>query len=142
MENQNYQISFSTSKNISEVYAHLRDPNNWWVGLFAEAIAGKSENLGDEFSFKAGDGLHYTKQRLIELIPNKKIVWLVTESNLTFLSEPGEWRDTKIGFDLEEENGKTLITFTHTGLTPGIECYGACSSAWTQYLQKLEAQIK
>lgn len=142
MTNKNFQYSFTTSKNTKEVFAHLINPKNWWVGIFGETIEGKSEKINDEFSFKAGEGMHYTKQKLIELVPDKKIVWLVTESNLTFLEHTNEWEDTKICFDLEEVGDQTKISFTHDGLKPQIECYGNCSSGWTQYLQKMQEYLR
>ena len=142
MSNQNFQYSFTTSKEISEVFTHLMDPKNWWVGLFGETIAGESNAINDEFSFRAGDGVHYSNQKLIEHVVNKKISWLVTESNLSFLNNTNEWAGTKICFDLEKEGDHTNITFTHEGLMPQIECYESCSSAWTQYLQNLKADLK
>jgi hypothetical protein len=141
MANQNFQYRFSSSRNVSEVFSHLINPKNWWVGLFGETIEGKSEEKNDEFSFRAGDGVHYSNQKIIELIPDKKIVWLVTESNLSFLKNTNEWTGTKICFDIEKVGDKTNISFTHDGLNPQIECYGDCSSAWTQYLQNLHEHL-
>ncbi|MEO8172675.1 MAG: SRPBCC domain-containing protein [Sediminibacterium sp.] len=142
MTNQNFQYSFTTSKKQNDVFAHLIDPKNWWMGLFGETIEGKSNNINDEFSFKAGDGVHYSRQKLVELVTDKKIIWLVTESNLSFLKKPNEWAATKICFDIKKESDKTKVTFTHEGLIPQIECYGGCSSAWTQYLQNLQEHLK
>lgn len=142
MANKSFQHSFTTSKNPSEVFAHLINPQNWWIGLFGETIEGKSENVNDEFSFRAGNGVHYSNQRLIELLADKKIAWSVTESNLSFLKNPNEWAGTKICFDIEKVGDKTKVTFTHIGLIPPIECYGGCSSAWTKYLQNLGAHFK
>ena len=141
MSDKNFQYSFITSKNKSETFTHLLDPCNWWVGVFGETIEGSSEHINDEFSFSAGDGVHYSNQKLMEIVPGQKIVWLVTESNLSFLTDTNEWAGTKICFDLSNENGKTKVTFTHQGLTPQIECYGQCSAGWTQYLQKLEKRF-
>jgi hypothetical protein len=142
MTNQNFQYSFSTSKNMNEVFTHLINPKNWWVGLFGETIEGKSQNINDEFSFKAGDGMHYSNQKLIELVTDKKIVWLVTQSNLSFLKNTNEWAGTKICFDIEKVDDNTEVTFTHDGLIPQIECYGGCSGAWTQYLLNLQTHLK
>jgi hypothetical protein len=142
MTNQNFQVSLTTSKNTSEVFAYLLNPNNWWVGIFGETIEGKSENINDEFSFRAGDGVHYSRQKLIELVADKKVVWLVTESKLSYLKKTNEWAQTKIGFDIEKGDNKTKITFTHEGLIPQIECYGGCSSAWTQYMENLRERFK
>lgn len=142
MTNQNFQYSFTTSKNTREVFAHLIDPKNWWVGLFGETIEGKSESINDEFSFRAGDGVHYSNQKLIEFEAGRKIAWLVTESNLSFLKNTNEWAGTKICFDIEQLDNNTKITFTHYGLVPQIECYDSCSNAWTQYLQNLQQHLQ
>ena len=142
MKNQDFQYSLTTSKKQNEVFAYLLNPKNWWVGLFGETIEGNSKDINDEFSFRAGDGVHYSNQKLVELDTDKKINWLVTESNLSFLKNTNEWAGTKIRFDIEQESNRTKITFTHQGLIPQIECYGSCSSAWTQYLQNLKEHLK
>ena len=138
MNESNYTYSFLTSKSPETVFNTLLHIKEWWSGLYSEKITGKSSELNDEFSFRAGDGAHYSKQKLIELVPNKKLVWEVTESNLSFLSKESEWTATRIGFDIENTNGETKVTFTHTGLTPQLECYNACSSAWTGYMERLQ----
>ena len=142
MENKDFQYSFTSSKKQNEVFAYLINPNNWWVGLFGETIEGNSKDINDEFSFRAGDGVHYSNQKLVDLDPDKKIIWLVTESNLSYLKNTNEWAGTKICFDIEQEDNMTKITFTHKGLIPQFECYGGCSSVWTQYLQNLKEHLK
>lgn len=141
MANKNFQFSFTTSQNASEVYNQLLDVRNWWSGLYNEIINGNSLKLDDEFSFNAGGGAHFSKQKLIALVPDKTIKWLVTESNLSFLTKTDEWNNTKICFDIEQVEDKTKVTFTHEGLVPQIECYGGCSSAWTKYLENLENKL-
>ena len=113
MEYKNFQFTFTTSQKPTEVYKHLLEVERWWSGLYNETVIGKSEKVGDEFSFCAGGGAHYSNQKLVELIPKKKIQWLLTDSKL----------------------------FIHEGLIPKIECYGRCSSAWTQYLKNLELKF-
>ena len=138
MKAQSFKYSFSTSKSPGEAFSYLINPKNWWTGLFGEKIEGKSEAINNEFSFNAGDGIHYSNQKLIELVTESKIVWLVTDSNLSFLKNTNEWAGTKICFDIERVDGKTKISFTHDGLIPAIECYDSCSNAWAQYLQNLD----
>ena len=141
MANENFQFSFTTPKKANEVFIELLDVKKWWNGLYNEAIKGKSKTVGDEFSFSAGGGAHFSNQKLIELIPNQKIHWLVTESNLSFLTKTDEWKNTKICFDIEQLKDSTKVTFTHEGLIPKIECYNGCSSAWTQYLENLKEEL-
>ncbi len=137
----NFEYVFTTKKEAKEVFELLLDVDKWWSGIYNETIIGKSQKLNDEFSFSAGGGMHFTKQKLVELIPNKNIVWLVKESNLSFLDNPEEWYNTKLAFEIFEKGGKTNVKFTHVGLEPQIECYNECSTAWTQYLYNLEKKL-
>ncbi len=142
MNKENFTYSFQSSKTPEVIFELLLNIEQWWSGLYEETIKGKSHRLNDEFSFKAGGGVHDTTQKLVELIPNKTIVWLVTKSNLSFASNPNEWTNTKIRFDLSKEGDKTLVIFTHDGLVPQFECYDACSGGWTGYLANLEKKLK
>ena len=138
---KDYTFQFESSETPQNIFNSLLDVRSWWSGLFGEEIKGNSKKINDEFTFRAGDGIHYSKQRLTELLPYKKITWLVTESNLTFLKQPDEWTGTKIGFEISAKGNKTQITFTHAGLAPEIECYDSCSDAWTKYLKKLAEKL-
>ncbi|MCW3075553.1 MAG: ATPase [Bacteroidetes bacterium] len=141
MSQKDFSFSFKSSKTPETVFALLLDINQWWSGLYGESINGKSSHLNDEFVFTAGNGAHYSNQKLIELIPNKKIVWLVTDGTLSFLNNPGEWINTRLCFDISKEGTKTKITFTHKGLIPQFECYNGCSGAWTGYLENLKKKL-
>ncbi len=139
--NKNFEYSFNSNKSAKDIFLILKDVKIWWSGLFGETITGESNQIGDEFSFSAGDGVHFSKQKLIELNPNKELVWLVIESNLSFLQDTQEWENTKIKFNIEETENGTKVTFTHEGLIPKIECYENCSGAWNQYLANLEKSL-
>jgi len=119
-----------------EIFNTILDVRGWWSGLHAEEITGTTDRLNSEFTFLAGGGAHYSKQKLIEAIPGERIVWLVTDSKLTFLDNEEEWIGTKICFDISTQGDKTQVRFTHLGLVPSIECYNECSGAWSQYLKK------
>src|SRR6516225_3845729 len=116
MKKENFTYSFKSSKSPEEVFELLLNIEAWWSGLYGETIKGESRKINDEFSFMAGGGAHYSKQKLIEFIPYKKVVWLVTDSKLIFLKDTGEWTDTRISFDISAEDKKTNVTFTHDGL--------------------------
>ena len=141
MNSQNFSYTFTSSKSPNEIFNRLIDPKKWWNDLHDEIITGKSEQPNDVFIFDAGNGIHHTEQKLVEVIPDKKIVWEVTDSNLTFANKTNEWTGTKIGFDISAKDHQTQVVFTHEGLTPEFECYGGCSGAWTQYLEKLEKEL-
>ena len=137
MKQKDFSFTFNLSKSPKEAFELIKDVKKWWSGQFDEEIEGNTKHLGDEFTFNAGDGAHYSKQKLIELDENKKIVWLVTESELSFLKETNEWTGSKIIFEINKaEDGKSQITFIHQGLNTEIECYDVCTNAWMGYLQK------
>lgn len=141
MSTQNFTHPFTTSRFPEEVFNTLINPKNWWIGFHNEIISGKSENINDAFIFDAGNGVHHSVQKLIEINPDKKIAWEVIDSSLTFLKNSKEWTGTKITFEILNENNMTKVTFIHDGLVPEFECFGGCSSAWKQYLEKLEKNL-
>ena len=136
MDNKDFTTSIVVDQSPSEVFPILLNVRSWWSGLFDETFEGSSEKVGDEFSFRAGEGAHYTKQKMVALVPDKKVTWLVTESNLTFVNKTDEWNGSEISFEIFKENEKTKIVFLHKGLVPEFECYTSCAPAWTQYVQE------
>lgn len=142
MNTQDFSFSFTSSKSAAAIFNLLLNIEQWWSGLYAENIQGESQQLSDEFSFNAGGGVHYSKQKLMELIPDQKIVWLITESKLASFDNPEEWTNTKLHFDIAAKGDQTKVTFTHEGLVPQFECYGSCSGAWTGYLEKLAERLR
>ncbi len=142
MKKTDFTYSFETSETPGAIFKKLLDVEKWWSGIYSETIKGQSRKPNDEFTFEAGNGAHFSRQKLVELIPGKKIVWLVTESNLSFLDDTDEWTGSKICFDISTKAKMTVVTFTHEGLTPKIQCYKGCTGAWTQYLKNFEMSMK
>jgi hypothetical protein len=126
----NFATSIVVDKSASEVFKAINNVRGWWHG----EIAGNTEKLNDEFSYRMKD-IHYSKQQLIEIIPNRKVVWKVTDSKLNF-KDQDEWTGTEIIFEIVERGNKSEVHFTHIGLVPAFECYGGCSWAWGQLIQE------
>ena len=122
-----------------EVFNAINNVRGWW----SESIEGNTDKLNEQFLYYYKD-VHISKMKIIEFIPNKKVVWLVTESNLSFLEKTDEWNGTSISFEILPKNNKTEILFTHIGLVPEVECYDSCAPAWSQYVQErlLKALLK
>lgn len=130
MEEQNYHIRLLVDATPNEVFRKINAVTRWWT----EHLTGKSENLNDLFTVKFDD-VHVSTQKIIEIIPDQKIAWLVTDSNLNFIQKKDEWTNTKICFEISAVNAQTQIDFTHFGLGPQIECFNACSQGWDYYIK-------
>jgi len=131
MKTKDFTVTISVDQTPEEVFNAVNRVADWWQG----EIKGNSTKLNDEFTYRMED-FHFSKQKLIEVIPNEKVVWLVTDSKLNFINDKNEWTGTKISFEISEKDNKTQLRFTHSGLVPEIECYGACSNAWSMLVQQ------
>ena len=129
MSNQSYTTSFTVDHTADEVFDAINNVRGWW----SEGIEGATDGAGSEFTHRV-KGVHYAKIRVTEFVPGKKVVWRVLENHLTFTSDPTEWQDTEIRFDLAEQDGTTEVRFTHDGLVPSYECFDICSNAWGLYI--------
>lgn len=124
-----------TTKHVFDAICNVRD---WW----SEEIEGNTDKRNETFIYQYED-VHYAKIKVQELIPNEKVVWLVTYNYFKFTKDKSEWTGTTIRFDISVKGDKTEIRFTHYGLNPEFECYDICSNAWGQYIgQSLPDLIK
>ena len=130
MKNEDYTVSIMVNASAQAAFKSINSVSEWWT----ENLEGSSQKLNDEFTVRFDD-IHISTQKLIQVVPDKKVVWLVTDSKLNFLTNKHEWTNTKISFEIVEKNGKTQITFTHLGLVPNIECYESCAPAWAHYIK-------
>jgi hypothetical protein len=130
MNDQNYSATITAHITPQEAFNYINDVTKWWTDDFE----GHSHKLDDEFTVRFKD-IHVSSQKLVELVPDKKVVWLVTDSKLNFIKDTGEWTGTKINFEISQDGDKTVIHFTHIGLVPAIECYNACTNGWDYYIK-------
>ena len=126
---KDYHTSIMVHATAQEAFDAINNVRGWWT----ENLEGHSEKLNDEFTVRFGD-VHVSTQKLVEFIPKKKVVWLVTDSRLNFIQKKDEWTNTSIVFELSERDSQTQVDFTHAGLVPSIECFDACSNAWGDYI--------
>ena len=129
MKNKDFNRSISANISVSEAVKRINNVSHWWGVTFS----GSCEKQNDKFIVKMG-GDSFFNFTVEELIPDKKLVWLVTDCNMPWYSDKKEWANTKLIFDLSENSGVTTLHFTHEGLTPNIECYKDCEPGWTHWI--------
>ena len=128
---QNYTITLTVDQTPEEAFAAINNVRGWWTG--DPGVEGSTDKLGDEFTYRYED-VHYSKQKITELIPGKKVVWLVLDARLNFTKDKTEWKGTEITFEISKKGKQTEIRFTHVGLIPQFECFDSCSDAWGSYI--------
>ena len=127
---ESFSVTVEVANSPQEVFNCINDVDKWW----SKDYEGNCSQLNDEFVIYHPNR-HYSKQKLVEVIPYKKIVWLVTDSTLYWLqNDQHEWTNTKMIFELTTEVDKTILQFTHEGLFPRMESYSMCEKGWTMII--------
>ena len=130
MSTQDFSTAITVDQSPKEAFDAINNVRGWW----SEEIEGSTGKLNDEFDYHYED-VHHCKMKIIESIPNEKVVWFVLENYFKFTEDKTEWTGTKIIFDISQQDRKTGIRMTHVGLVPEYECYNICRDAWTNYIQ-------
>lgn len=125
MKTHDYSLAFTVDQTPAQAFAAINDVRSWWSG----DVEGDTTQAGSEFSYTV-PGIHYSKQKITESVPGKKVVWHVTDAKLDFVQDKQEWKGTDIVFDIVTAGGKTEVRFTHKGLGSSFECFENCSTAW------------
>jgi len=131
MTDQNYTTSFTVDQTPEEVFAAINNVRGWWTG----EIEGDTDKLGAEFTYLYEDA-HRSTHKITEFVPDSRVVWHTTDSQINFVKNKTEWIGTDIVFEIARKGNQTELRFTHVGLVPAIQCYGDCSGAWGFYINE------
>ena len=125
MKTKDFTLAFTVDQSPEQVFDAINHVRGWWSG----EVEGDTTKLGAEFGYRV-PGVHFSKQKITESVPGKKVVWHVTDAKLEFVKDKAEWKGTDIVFEIEKQGTKTGVRFTHQGLASAFECYQDCSNAW------------
>lgn len=128
-KNEDFTTTFLVDQTPREVFNAVTNVREWW----SDNIEGGTEKLNDEFNYHYQD-IHNCKIKLVEVVPDQRMVWLVLENYFNFTKDSREWTGTKIIFDISKQGDKTKLSFKHEGLVPEYECFDVCKTAWTDYI--------
>lgn len=126
-----FTTTLRVSQSPRQVFNAINNVRGWW----SENVEGGTEKLNDEFLYRYKD-VHVCRIRLVEVVPDRRVVWQVLENRFSFTQDQTEWTNTRICFDISEQDNQTELLFTHTGLTPACECFEACREGWTNYINR------
>jgi len=129
MNNQDFTTTILVDQTPKEAFDAITNVRGWW----SQEVEGGTEKLNDEFNYHYKD-VHRCKMKLVEVVPEKKVVWLVLDNYFNFTKNNNEWAGTKISFEITKQDNKTQISFAHRGLVPEFECFDICSNAWSGYI--------
>src|SRR3989440_7938065 len=107
MKSQNYSTTFIVDEAPEEAFAAINNVRDWWSGN----IEGSNNKLCDEWTYRYKD-IHYSKQKITELVPSKKVVWLVLDSYLNFIE------DKTFFFQAEDGIRDLIVTGVQTCALP------------------------
>jgi len=128
MKNKNYHKTIKVNASAEETLEKIAQVNLWW----AKKVKGKAKKLNDKFTVDFGET--FVDFQISELVPNKKVVWKVTDCNLHWIDNKKEWNGTEVVFEISEKKNSTQMDFTHVGLVPETESYKDCESGWDEHV--------
>jgi len=129
MATADFTTTIVVDQTPEKVFNAVTNPRGWW----SEEIEGSTNKRNDEFEYHYED-VHRCKMKLIEVVPGKKVVWLVLDNYFKFTKDKSEWTGNKIIFEITEKDNKTKLQFTQLGLVPDYECFEICRDAWSNYI--------
>jgi uncharacterized protein YndB with AHSA1/START domain len=122
---------------LEKVYEAIATPEGvagWWTkDTTGEGAVGST--LTTAFHDDTGKHFGSFELEVTELDPAGTVDWLVTAG-------PDEWIGTHIRFDLKEEDGFTIVLFSHTGWKEPVEFMNHCSTKWATFLMSLKRFVE
>ncbi len=128
----NYTVDIVCSLPLGRVHDIItRHMSDWWTSMSAQFL-----KVGDIAKTDFGGQAYWVFEATV-LEPD--VIELTCRESNFLHQDMGEhtrqeWLDTVLKFELRSSEGKTVIEFTHIGLTPELECYEVCKGGWDHYL--------
>lgn len=135
MANINHRIGIQSSlQKVYEALATTEGISNWWTN----DTTGTSEigkTICVRFNTPNGEELGSMNMEVTVLNPNKTVQW-------KFVSGPNEWIDTKVTFNLVQEENYTIVLFQHSDWREEVEFMSHCSMKWATFLISLKEFVE
>lgn len=128
MKPKDYQCHISSPVSAEAAFDAIGQVSGWW----AKHVEGYSESLHDVFTVRFGKT--FVTFEITELVPNQRVVWLVTICNLHWIGNKTEWTGTRVVWEITPAGDGVRIDMTHHGLMPEVECFNDCQAGWNDHI--------
>lgn len=133
--NTTITINNSSKKAYRALTENIKD---WWTSDFE----GKSDAENEVFTVRFEKT--FKVMEVIQLVKDENVVWRCEDSliDMEELHNKSEWTGTIIEWNIKVNDKKTVISITHKGLRPQIECYDVCEKGWHSFLNSLRLYLE
>jgi uncharacterized protein YndB with AHSA1/START domain len=121
--NHLFHINASREK-VFEALSTIEGLANWWTTQTSGDPA-----LGGTLEFRFGQ-MGGPDMKITELKPGEKLSW-------ECLGSPHGWVGHRLHFNLDENEGKTRVRFSHDGWTQQDDFHAICNFSWARYMESL-----
>ncbi|MDQ2810626.1 MAG: SRPBCC domain-containing protein [Actinomycetota bacterium] len=116
---------------VSALFASAAGVSCWWGPTEGDGAVG-----GTLVTSFGGYGVN--TMRVLEAGP-ARVVWeSIASDGVAPTGHTREWLGTTMEFDIAAAGTGTELRFRHAGLTPQLECWGDCRTAWTHFMASIE----
>jgi uncharacterized protein YndB with AHSA1/START domain len=122
-------IKSSSTNDVYKALTTREGLSDWWTQS-TEA----DNKVGGTLKFRFGDRGGFDMKAL-ELKPDQRVLWQVVDG-------PEEWIDTRISFDLQQEDDWAIILFKHEGWKEPGNFMHHCSTKWGTFLISLKSLLE
>ena len=123
-----YHIDAS-QENVFNALTTIGGLSNWWT----EQTSGNT-TLEGIIEFRFGEQ-YFNKMKVETLIENKAVQWKCIDG-------ADDWINTVISFELDTNENKTRLRFSHNNWPTHSDFFAQCSFSWGRYLESLRQLLE
>ena len=119
----------STQAEVYNKLTSIEGLRKWWT----DQTTGNAE-LNQLIDFRFGDR-YFIQMKVINLKQNKLVQWQCIQADK-------DWIGTIVSFELENDDDKTLLRFTHDKWPTHGDFFAHCNLSWAKYLLSLRQLLE
>lgn len=120
----NFVVKASSEK-VFDAFCTPKGLDSWWTLQSAGA-----PEIGNVYTFYFGPEYDW-RAEVIHMVSGWELTWRMVKTM-------DDWKDTKVGFALTEQEGNTHVHFFHLGWAEANEHFGITTFCWGQLLNGLK----